>query len=102
MAICQVPLLTVVVCMHVCIYCNVYGSINQFYNPPRTHTCAALNVLVFNGGRIVKLADFGTAVQLSEISAVGGKIAGCTPYFAAPEVRILIKTLNNNIAVKLA
>ncbi len=65
----------------------------QFYNPPRTHTCVALNVLVFDGGRIVKLADFGTAVQLSEISAVGGKIVGCTPYFAAPEVRLLIKTV---------
>ncbi len=51
-----------------------------------THTHTALNVLVFDGGRTVKLADFGTAVQLSEISAVGGKIVGCTPYFAAPEV----------------
>ena len=49
-----------------------------------THT--AVNILVFDGGRTVKLADFGTAVELSEIAAVGMKMVGCTPYFAAPEV----------------
>ena len=34
----------------------------------------------------MKLADFGTAVELSQIAAVGRKLVGCTPYFAAPEV----------------
>ena len=50
-------------------------------------------MLVFNGGRTVKLADFGTAVQLSEISAVQNKLTGCTPYFAAPEVRVYIYSI---------
>ena len=56
-----------------------------------SHTLTARNVLVFDGGRTVKLADFGTAVQLSEVSAVQNKLIGCNPYFAAPEVVLYFK-----------
>ena len=51
-----------------------------------THTCAGPNVLVFDGGRRVKLADFGTAVHINDISSVGKNLVGCTPYYAPPEV----------------
>jgi len=47
----------------------------------------SLNVLVFNSGRVVKLADFGSAVHIDDIATVGiAKLKGCTPFFAAPEV----------------
>ena len=44
---------------------------------------AAKNVLVFNGGRTVKLADFGSAVRVGDSKAMH---KGWTPYFAAPEI----------------
>ena len=48
---------------------------------------AALNVLVFNNGRVVKLADFGSAIHVEDIPTMGAaKLKGCTPFFAAPEV----------------
>ena len=45
----------------------------------------AQNVLVFDGGRTVKLTDFGTAVAVGEVTSKQG-LKGVTPYFAAPEV----------------
>ena len=50
-----------------------------------THTHTAQNVLVFDGGRTVKLTDFGTAVAVGEVTSMQG-LKGLTPYFAAPEV----------------
>ena len=49
-----------------------------------THIIAQ-NVLVFDGGRTVKLTDFGTAVAVGEVTSMQG-LKGLTPYFAAPEV----------------
>ena len=43
----------------------------------------ARNILVFDGGRTVKLCDFDSAVVASEAR---GHHGGFTPYFAAPEV----------------
>ena len=40
-------------------------------------------MLVFDGGRTVKLTDFGTAVAVGEATAA---LKGWTPYFVAPEV----------------
>jgi serine/threonine protein kinase len=45
----------------------------------------AQNVLIFDGGRIVKLCDFSTAVIASEAQELEG-MRYCTPYFAAPEI----------------
>lgn len=50
-----------------------------------THTHTAHNVLVFDGGRTVKLSDFGSAVAIGKSTTMQG-LKGCTPYFAAPEV----------------
>ena len=50
-----------------------------------THTHTGQNVLVFDGGRTVKLTDFGTAVAVGEVTSKQG-LKGLTPYFAAPEV----------------
>ena len=45
------------------------------------------NVLVFNTGRTVKLADFGSAMHMDDVSSIGvGTLKGCSPHFAAPEV----------------
>lgn len=49
--------------------------------PPHTQT--AQNVLVFDGGRTVKLTDFGTAIAVGEATAT---LKGWTPYFVAPEI----------------
>lgn len=47
----------------------------------------AMNVLVFNNGRTVKLADFGSAMHIEDIPALGtASLKGCSPHFAAPEV----------------
>lgn len=43
------------------------------------------NILVFDEGRTVKLADFGSAMKKEEISMTGSLI-GCTPHYSAPEV----------------
>ena len=48
-------------------------------------THAAHNVLVFDGGRTVKLTDFGSAVAIGETITMQG-LKGCTPYFSAPEI----------------
>ena len=45
----------------------------------------AQNILLFDGGRTVKLCDFGTAVAVGEVTSMHG-LKGVTPYFAAPEV----------------
>ena len=50
-----------------------------------THTHTAQNVLVFDGGRTVKLTDFGTAVAVGEVTSKQG-LKGLMPYFAAPEI----------------
>ena len=42
----------------------------------------AHNILVFDGGRTVKLTDFGTAVAVGKAQT----LRGCTPHFAAPEI----------------
>ena len=44
----------------------------------------AQNVLVFDGGRTVKLADFSAAVSVGEIEITS--IKTICPYFAAPEL----------------
>ena len=54
-------------------------------------TLAALNVLVFNNGRVVKLTDFGSAMHLEDITTLGAaKLKDCTPFFSAPEVTTYI------------
>ena len=45
----------------------------------------AQNILVFDGGRTVKLTDFGTAVAVGEVTSMQG-LKGLTPYFVAPEL----------------
>ncbi len=77
----RLSLITCAVCV------NTYFTQSYTFVSHTSCTHTAVNVLVFNNGLTVKLADFGTAVQLSEIAAVGGKITGCTPFFASPEVR---------------
>ena len=48
---------------------------------------SAANVLVFNNGRTVKLADFGSAMHMDDVSSIAvGSLKGCSPHFAAPEV----------------
>ena len=64
----------------------LYASKNHYsHTHAHTHTCTAQNVLVFDGGRTVKLTDFGTAVAVGEVTSMQG-LKGLTPYFAAPEV----------------
>ena len=43
---------------------------------------------MLEGGRRVKLADFGTAVHIDEIAGALSKLGGCTAHFTAPEVRV--------------
>ena len=43
------------------------------------------NILVFDEGQTVKLADFGSAMKREEISMTGS-LVGCTPHYSAPEV----------------
>ena len=50
--------------------------------------CTAENVLVLEGGRRVKLADFGTAAHIDEIAGSLSKLAGLTAHFTAPEVHV--------------
>ena len=71
--------------LSVCIEGSI-GSSNIF-------SLAALNVLVFNNGRIVKLAGFGSAIHVEDIPSMGAaKLKGYAPFFdpffAAPEVTI--------------
>ena len=55
--------------------------------PSLTFPFLALNVLVFNNGRTVKLADFGSALYVSDVPSFGiAKLKGCSPHFIAPEV----------------
>ena len=42
---------------------------------------------MLEGGRRVKLTDFGTAVHIDEIAGSMSKLTGVTPHFTAPEVR---------------
>lgn len=48
---------------------------------------SADNVLVFNSGRTVKLANFQSAMHMDNESSIGvGTLKGLSPHFAAPEV----------------
>ena len=54
-------------------------------------TLAGNNVLVFNTGRVVKLADFGSAIHVEDIPSMEAtRLEGCSPFFAAPEVTTYI------------
>ena len=68
-----------------CVY--RYPFISLSLSLSHTHTHTAMNVLVFDSGRMVKLADFGSAVHIDDIPSMGiAKLKGCSPHFAAPEV----------------
>ena len=70
--------------VHIIYYChNKYGYISLQCIIVWYCYCAARNILMFDGGRIVKLCDFDSAVVASEAR---GHRRGFTPYFAAPEV----------------
>ena len=65
----------------IALVCNHMTSL--FLSLSLSLSYTAQNVLVFDGGRTVKLTDFGTAVAVGEATAA---LKGWTPYFVAPEV----------------
>ena len=75
--VCVCVSVSVCVCVCVCV-CEAYYL--TLFSP------TAENVLVLEGGRRVKLTDFGTAVHIEEIAKCVSKLTGLTPHFTAPEV----------------
>ena len=49
------------------------------------HVHVAQDVLVFDGGHTVKLANFSTAVAVGEVTSIRD-LKDLNPYFAAPEL----------------
>lgn len=44
------------------------------------------NLLIFDEGRTLKICDFGTAMQVNEITSFGKNLG--TPHFSSPEVSL--------------
>lgn len=52
---------------------------------PPLYSTSGKNILVFEDGRTVKLADFGSAMRKEEVSMKGSPVA-FTTHYSAPEV----------------